>query len=177
MRGCRYVALVFVLLTVLSAVALSILASRRSGGGDTNGDHFGRAPYTTAVFSANSSFIQDLSKVLDQLKDAARQEDWVLDWAKVNTLTSKAEEAAKKSDYVAAVRDYCRSISVFMEQLRHQRCREVSQIAFTGTALRTNSGSIVTPKPGPEGTRTMPFSHFRLDVSQWNGIVPSPLNS
>ena len=50
-------ALVFVLLTVLSAVALSILASRRSGGARSNGDHFGRAPYTTAVFAANSSFI------------------------------------------------------------------------------------------------------------------------
>lgn len=115
------VALVFVLLTVLSAVTLSILAARRSGGSDHSGDHFGRAPYATAVFAANSGFIQDLSKVLDQLKEAARQEDWVLDWAKVNMLTSKAEEATKKNDYVGAVRDYCRTISVFMEQLRHQR--------------------------------------------------------
>jgi PPM family protein phosphatase len=115
------VALVFVLLTVLSAVALSILASRRSGGDQNGGENFGRAPYATAIFAANASFIQDLSKVLDQLKDAARQEDWVLDWAKVNMLTTRAEEDAKKSDYVAAVRGYCRAISVFMEQLRHQR--------------------------------------------------------
>jgi protein phosphatase len=115
-------ALVFVLLTVLSAVALSILTSRKSGGGhDHSGDHFGRGPYATAIFAANASFIQDLAKVLEQLKDAARQEDWVLDWAKVNNLTDRAEADAKKSDYVAAVRDYCRAISVFMEQLRRQR--------------------------------------------------------
>ncbi len=59
--------------------------------------------------------------MLDQLKDAARQEDWVLDWAKVNGLTMQAEEGFKKNDYVGAVREYCRAISVFMEQLRHQR--------------------------------------------------------
>jgi hypothetical protein len=115
-------ALPFVALTVISAVALSILSSRRSKSGlDAGGDHFGRAPYATAIFAANAAFIQDLSKVLEQLKDAARQEDWVLDWAKVNGLTTRAEESARKNDYVAAVREYCRAISVFMEQLRHQR--------------------------------------------------------
>ncbi len=116
------VALVFVLLTVLSAVALSILASRRSGnGGNAPGDHFGRGPYTTAVFAPNSPFIQELSKVLDQLQDAARQENWVLDWAKVNGLIAQADAALKKNDFVGAIRDRCRAISVLMEQLRHQQ--------------------------------------------------------
>lgn len=115
------VGLVFVLLTVLSAVALSILGARGAGNSGSSGDHFGRAPYATAIFSANASFIQELSKVLDQLKDAARQEDWVLDWSKVNALTARAEEGSKQGEYVAAVRDYCRAISMFMEQLRHQR--------------------------------------------------------
>lgn len=110
-----------VLLTVISAVALSILASRKGNSGDRDNDHFGRAPYATAVIDANTTFIADLARILEQLKDAAKQEAWVLDWAKVNALTSKAEEASRKNEPIVAVREYCRAISMFMEQLRHQR--------------------------------------------------------
>jgi protein phosphatase len=72
--GLPLIALGLALLTVLSAVTLSILASRSSSSASGNsGDRFGRGPYTASVFSANASFIGELSKVLDQLKDAARQ--------------------------------------------------------------------------------------------------------
>ena len=48
---------------------------------------------------------------------------------------------------------------------------------MTFTALRRNAGSIVMPKPGPDGTRTMPFSHLSDEVSLLTGMSASPLNS
>ncbi len=35
---------------------------------------------------------------------------------------------------------------------------------MTSSASRTNAGSIVTPKPGPDGTRTVPPSTFSDEV-------------
>ena len=48
---------------------------------------------------------------------------------------------------------------------------------MTFTASRTNAGSIVTPKPGPEGTRTTPFSHLQRRGLAADGDVGVPLNS
>ena len=110
------------LATVLTAVAGSILFSRKTPEADRGGgERYGRAPYATAIFAANASFIAELKKVLEQLCDAARQEDWVVDWSRVHNSTAKAEEASDRHDYVAAVHDYCRAISVLMMELRNQR--------------------------------------------------------
>ena len=51
------------------------------------------------------------------------------------------------------------------------------QSVFTATASRTNPGSMVIPKPGPDGTRTMPFSTFNEEVSLVTGMSALPLNS
>src|SRR6516164_8633931 len=51
------------------------------------------------------------------------------------------------------------------------------QTLVTGFASRTYAGSMVTPKPGPVGTRMMPRSHLSDDVLLVTGISVSPLNS
>ena len=52
-----------------------------------------------------------------------------------------------------------------------------AQNVVTSKAFRTNSGSMVIPKPGPEGTRTIPFSTLNVDVALDTGMVALPLNS
>src|SRR5215469_14657602 len=39
------------------------------------------------------------------------------------------------------------------------------QPMLTGTAFFMKAGSTLTPKPGPSGQRTFPFSHLRDDVA------------
>jgi hypothetical protein len=51
------------------------------------------------------------------------------------------------------------------------------QMALNGLNLRTKSGSIVTPNPGPDGQRTLPFLHVNGELSHSNGMPVSPLNS
>ena len=67
------------------------------------------------------AFTTELARVLEQLRDAARHEDWVLDWSQVNAATADAEAAVARRDFMAAVRDYCRAISILMKELRSQR--------------------------------------------------------
>ena len=42
---------------------------------------------------------------------------------------------------------------------------------------RMKDGSIVIPKPAPDGTFTIPFSHLSDELSLATGISASPLNS
>jgi protein phosphatase len=110
------------LLTVLAAVALALLLGR---GGSQESDvsevQFGRAPYATAVSAANQAFVRELAKILDQVRDAAAHGDWVVDWSKVDSTTAAAVEAVKTGNYATAVREYCRAISLLMQELRNQR--------------------------------------------------------
>ena len=46
-----------------------------------------------------------------------------------------------------------------------------------GFTSRMNAGSIAIPKPGPDGTRTTPFSHFNDKVALVAGMSDSPLYS
>src|SRR5947209_6219073 len=51
------------------------------------------------------------------------------------------------------------------------------QNIVTFTDSRMKAGSMVMPKPGPDGTRTMPSSTFSDDVSLVTGMSELPLNS
>ena len=57
------------------------------------------------------------------------------------------------------------------ECISERKCEHLDllEIVVTLTASRMNPGSMVIPKPGPDGTRTMPFSHFSEEVSLREG--------
>ena len=65
------------------------------------------------------------------------------------------------------------------EFVRYNRNAPVfgDQKVVTLTASRRKAGSMVIPNPGPEGTRTVPFSHLSDEVSLLTGMSESPLNS
>jgi protein phosphatase len=121
--GVPLAGLAAALTAVLTATIGSILLGRKSAAAEPRvaGEPHGKAPYATAICAANADFTTELTRVLDQLRDAAQHEDWVLDWSKVNSSTAMAQEAAARHDYVAAVREYCRAISILMAELRNQR--------------------------------------------------------
>jgi protein phosphatase len=82
---------------------------------------FGRGPHTSCVCSTNNEFVDKLAKVVQQLHDAASDEEWIVDWDKFAAFAQRAQSAAAEKNYVAAVREYCRAISFMMQELRRQR--------------------------------------------------------
>jgi protein phosphatase len=121
--GLTVVGLAAALSAALTATAGSILLARNKQAALPRhlGEPHGKAPYATAMSAANADFTAELARVLEQLRDAAQHEDWVLDWSKVKSSTAKAQDAIARQEYVVAVREYCRAISVLMTELRSQR--------------------------------------------------------
>jgi hypothetical protein len=62
-----------------------------------------------------------LKKLVDQLRDAATEGNWSLEWSKFNAFSKQAQAEAEKRDFPQAVRDYSRALRSMMSELRNQR--------------------------------------------------------
>jgi len=80
-----------------------------------------KSPYRTASAQATQTWIDELARFADQLKDAAKGENWQIDWPRFDGLRRTAEEAVASGRRDAAVTAYCRTISFVMGQLRNQQ--------------------------------------------------------
>ena len=87
----------------------------------------GKGPYTACDCHADEKFVERLVEITHQLRDAAIQEDWSIDWGRFNSHHDKAVSAAMASNYAEAVREHCHAISFMMSELRRQRGRRSSQ--------------------------------------------------
>ncbi len=86
----------------------------------------GRGPYVTVPSTPTSEFVQQLADVLRQLRDAAKEQDWEVDWMKLQEISKPADESVQAENYVVAARHYACGISFMMDQLRKQRRRNAS---------------------------------------------------
>ena len=59
-----------------------------------------------------------------QLREAARDEHWTLDWARFNAFGERARVAVAAGDYSCAVREYALAISFMMSEIRRQPARK-----------------------------------------------------
>jgi protein phosphatase len=91
--------------------------SAQSGGGAP----LGNAPYTTTPVKIDDALTEKLAKTIQQLKDAAMGQDWVVDWHRFNQLVTTAQSEALRNDYPPAVRHYSQAIRHMMTELRNQR--------------------------------------------------------
>jgi hypothetical protein len=55
-----------------------------------------------------------------QLREAAKDEHWTLDWRRFNAHCDKAQSALVGSDYTRAVREYALAISFMMSEIRRR---------------------------------------------------------
>jgi serine/threonine protein phosphatase PrpC len=108
-----------------AAGAFAIFKTLRRGKGSRYrvDGKLGNGPHTSLVCNVNNEFVDKFAKIVTQLKDAAVEESWTLDWHKFNGISSRALSAAEKSNYVDAVREYCHAISFMMNELRNQRTK------------------------------------------------------
>jgi protein phosphatase len=110
---------------VIGAIALLHRQLALSGtrlGGDRM---LGKGPYTTAHCEPNAQLVQKLSATLDELRQAAREGSWDINWAPLDESSKLASAAAAAGDYTEAVRQDCRAISHMMSELRHQQKKKV----------------------------------------------------
>lgn len=90
------------------------------------GAHLGRAPYRAADCPPNETIVTNLGLLIDQLREAASDGQWSVDWSKFNAYSQQGKAAIGRRDYAQAVRDYSRALRFMMNELRNQNRRRPS---------------------------------------------------
>ena len=108
---------------VVAVAALVTVLMKRYGGGQPALDdrHFGRGPYATCDCTANSDLLGRFADVVRQLREAAVDEKWAVDWKAFDELLAQAAAAAKAGDLSAAAAGQLRATVSLMAQLRQKR--------------------------------------------------------
>jgi serine/threonine protein phosphatase PrpC len=84
------------------------------------GGRLGRAPYMTLDCVPNEAFTSNLTQLVEQLREAAADGQWSVDWNKFNTYAQQGQAAVTRRDYLQAVRDLTRALRFMMTELRQQ---------------------------------------------------------
>ncbi len=81
----------------------------------------GKGPYTATACPTGPQFANQLAEILNQLKQAAKDKDWVLDRAQLDTIIESAQASMKNKQYNDSIRGYSQAIRFLMGQLRNQQ--------------------------------------------------------
>lgn len=84
----------------------------------------GSGPHATFDAVPNAESVAMLCQMAQQLRDAAKDEHWTLDWARFNALGEQAQAALAVGNYTKAVREYALAITFMMYEIRHQGARK-----------------------------------------------------
>lgn len=90
------------------------------------GQRLGRGPYTEAKVDPKGTFLAKLYRTAAELREAAVEGEWEVDWSKFDKLRKSAEQSQAAGEWRAAVRDATRAISFLLEQLKHQTNKKAS---------------------------------------------------
>ena len=80
-----------------------------------------RGPYRREVCKPGDEFVQTLSRVVHELRTAAEESQWKVNWHQFETYQRAAEQAASSRRYADAIRSYATALSFMMNELRNQQ--------------------------------------------------------
>jgi protein phosphatase len=114
------------LVCLVAAAVFGLVAMvRRYSGSEPplrfDGRRLGKGPYVASDCRADREFVAHITTTVDQLKEAASDGNWPVDWQRFNSLCERAEGALQSGDHDRAVAEYCRAISFMMAQLKQSR--------------------------------------------------------
>ncbi|MGD0896261.1 MAG: protein phosphatase 2C domain-containing protein [Thermoguttaceae bacterium] len=95
----------------------------RSGGGSAGplGEKpLGRGPYTATGCTPNADVCRRLTGILGELREAATEKGWSVDWNRFQALLDQAAASSASGDFPQAVRCHCQAITFMMGELKRQ---------------------------------------------------------
>jgi protein phosphatase len=92
----------------------------------------GRGPYVRCDAVADRELVERLAGTVQELRDAAVQGNWVVDWATFNSLQGRGAAALGRNEMPQAVCEYSEAICFMMGQLRQQNNRKPGQDSVLG---------------------------------------------
>lgn len=85
----------------------------------------GKGPYTSTKCEPDHQLVQKLGATLNELRTAAREGSWDINWQPLDDSCKRAAAADKSGDFAEAVRHNCRAISYMMNELRQQQKKKL----------------------------------------------------
>lgn len=83
-------------------------------------------PYRNEVCKPGNEFVQTLSGVVQELRTAAEESQWKVNWRQFEAYQRAAEQAARARQYADAIRSYATALSFMMSELRNQQRQQAS---------------------------------------------------
>lgn len=83
----------------------------------------GRGPHVTVDCEPDAKLVQELTSIVEQLRDAAVEEQWSIAWHEYTACITRGKDASERHDYASAVREYASALRLMMNQLRSQRAK------------------------------------------------------
>jgi protein phosphatase len=111
---------------VLGVALLMQFSGGRGGIALVGGKRLGKGPNVHVPSPPGDVFLDKLSDTINKQKETATERQYKIDWTKVNEATGKAEDARQAGKAAEAVRDYCRAISLMMQELRTHNKKKAS---------------------------------------------------
>ncbi len=115
---------------VLAAAGISVLIGAAIGwfrrwmiapGSEVDADEsVGQAPYATCRCDRDGMMAKTLSNTLEELRQAARDENWSVSWQDIDAWRDSADKQAEARRYPQAIQQYAKAIRQMMAQLRKQ---------------------------------------------------------
>ena len=90
----------------------------------------GKGPYRRYDATPSADLYQRLGATVHALKDAAKQNNWMMEWKKVNKYQARGNEALKANNAKGAIRCQAQAIIETMNQLREQNNRAANETAI-----------------------------------------------
>jgi len=110
------------LAAILALVHRYVVVSGTRLGGERM---LGRGPYTQVSCGPSHELVQKLKATLDELRQAAKEGDWSINWQPLDDSCQQALAADQAENFAEAVRHYCRAISHMMNELRLQAAKRM----------------------------------------------------
>jgi protein phosphatase len=82
------------------------------------GSQLGRAPYVHTDCPSPTQFVKKLGGIVAQLRDAARREEWVVDWRGFDEHCESAAAASRAGQHTQALREYAGALRYALKQVR-----------------------------------------------------------
>ncbi|MEE8451492.1 MAG: PP2C family serine/threonine-protein phosphatase [Thermoguttaceae bacterium] len=103
--------------------ALIALVGRYGGTDDAahaTGRPLGRGPYTACTCRPDGEFVGRIHEIVDELRDAAVEGNWLGDRPKLDAMIDRAKSAETSGNHATAVRECFQAIDFLMGQLKEQ---------------------------------------------------------
>jgi hypothetical protein len=87
------------------------------------GMRLGSGPHADVDCRPNEDLVKELISMIEQLREAATEEQWSVDWEQFNTRNLRGKKAFDAHDFPSAVREYATTLHFMMNELRNQQAR------------------------------------------------------